>query len=158
MKFNKLTIIKFDHEEKRLVGRGSRVFVLCQCDCGKQKVINYESIIRGLSKSCGCTNIENPPNKKHGLDGCCLNNIWYCMKSRCYNKNHFEFKYWGGKGVSVCDEWRNDFISFYNWAMSHGYSDELSIDRIDGNGNYCPDNCRWATPLEQVLNRSVPRS
>lgn len=75
------------------------------------------------------------------------------MKSRCYNPNTPQFKYWGERGITVCPEWLNDFQAFYDWAMTHDYSDELSIDRIDVNGNYEPGNCRWATAEEQNQNR-----
>ena len=76
------------------------------------------------------------------------------MKQRCYNTNSQNFKYYGGKGVSVCDEWRNNSQAFYDWAMSHGYSDELTLDRIDNDGNYEPSNCRWVTMKEQDNHRS----
>jgi hypothetical protein len=75
------------------------------------------------------------------------------MKSRCYTEGNIEYKRYGGRGIKVCDEWKNSFITFYEWAMKNGYSDNLSIDRIDYNGNYEPDNCRWATPIQQSNNR-----
>lgn len=91
---------------------------------------------------------------KHGMSNTRLYNIWRKMKNRCSAKTGHYYKYYGAKGITVCDEWKNDFLSFYNWAIAHGYSDDLTIDRIDGNGNYCPENCRWATSLQQGRNKS----
>lgn len=76
------------------------------------------------------------------------------MKQRCYNSNTIRYKNYGGRGVTVCDEWKNDFTAFYNWAMANGYKNELTLDRIDVNGNYEPSNCRWATPKEQSNNKT----
>lgn len=98
-------------------------------------------------------------NYKHGLGNTKnrLYRIWANMKSRCYNPKASRFEHYGGKGVTICPEWRNNFQAFHDWAMSHGYSDELSIDRIDVNGNYEPDNCRWERPKAQSNNLSVNR-
>lgn len=92
-------------------------------------------------------------NYKHGLRNTRLYRIWAGMKNRCYNKNDPHYLRWGAKGIAVCDEWRNDFQAFYDWAMSHGYSDKLTLDRINSNGNYEPFNCRWATVKEQNRNK-----
>lgn len=88
----------------------------------------------------------------HGMSRSRLHHIWNGMKMRCENPNAPSYRYYGARGVSVCDDWRNDFCVFRDWAMSHGYADNLSIDRIDFNGNYCPQNCRWVTPKEQQNN------
>lgn len=90
-------------------------------------------------------------------DNARLYNIWRNMKQRCYNKNHAKYKNYGGRGIQVCDEWRTDFMLFYNWAINNGYKDNLTIDRIDVNGNYEPDNCRWATPKQQSRNTTKNR-
>lgn len=75
------------------------------------------------------------------------------MKARCFNKKNKEYNNYGGRGITICDEWKNDFLSFFNWSMSNGHKDGLSIDRIDVNGNYCPENCRWITPFKQGENK-----
>lgn len=75
------------------------------------------------------------------------------MKDRCYNKNCKQYNDYGGRGIKVCEEWKDDFMSFYNWAIDNGFSEELSIDRIDVDGNYCPDNCRWVTMKVQANNK-----
>lgn len=124
---------------------------VCKCSCGRTKIIRSDVLRRGI-QSCGCKT-----SYKHGQ--CAgerpsrIYNIWRDMISRCTNPKNIGFHLYGGRGIRICQEWLNSFESFFAWATAHGYADNLSIDRIDVNGNYEPSNCRWATNLEQRHNR-----
>ena len=148
-RFGRLTVLtKHGHA-------GSYVTWLCVCDCGSEIVVRGTSLRRGITKSCGCLKKEIliQRNSIHQLCGTRLHNIWWNMRGRCYNANHPRFKDYGGRGITICDEWLKDFKSFYDWAVSNGYRDDLTIDRIDNDSGYSPDNCRWATYHEQRINQ-----
>ena len=128
--------------------------LLCLCDCGNTKEIYKYDVLSGRTKSCGCLQRErtSKANTKHGKHNNRLYNIWCGMKQRCYYKNHVRYSRYGGRGITVCDEWVNSFKAFYNWAIENGYKEGLSIDRIDNDGNYEPCNCRWVDYKTQYEN------
>lgn len=148
-KFGHLEVLSITTERKH-----GKVVWLCKCDCGNfHKVISC-NLKSGGTISCGCANKMKFPkiNYKHGKHKSRIYNIYICMKERCYNPNATSYKDYGGRGIVVCHEWLDDFTNFYNWAISNGYNDTLSIDRINVNGNYEPSNCKWSTSLEQNNN------
>ncbi len=132
---------------------------ICQCDCGNIKHIVPIWLMRGTVKSCGCmrNKLLHDNNTVHGcaISGHVnrLYRIYGGMKRRCYNSKSHRYQDYGGRGIVICNEWLSSFAVFRDWALSHGYSDDLSIDRIDVNGNYEPENCRWADAKTQRANQ-----
>lgn len=152
-RFGRLTVIGIDEGKQT-----RKTYWLCQCDCGKISSHRSDGLISGSIRSCGCLKNELSAervakNHKHKQSGTRLYHIWQGMKSRCYTKTSPDYQRWGGRGIKMCDEWRDSFESFYEWAMASGYKDTLTIDRVDNDGDYTPDNCRWTTAREQSRNR-----
>jgi hypothetical protein len=142
-RFGKLTVIAFDH----LHESGTTRYWLCKCDCGNFHIANGSNLRAGEVKSCGCLNAS-----KGGKTGG-LKNIYNHIKQRCKNPNNDHFQWYGLKGIKICQEWENNFDAFKTWAMTNGYKNGLTIDRIDSDGDYMPENCRWVTRKVNSGNR-----
>ena len=128
--------------------------------CGTEFKARTYDINNGYSKSCGCyksSKLSNR-NKTHGLTETRLYKIWINIKDRVLTPKNTHYKDYGGRGITICEEWKNDFMSFYDWAMSNGYSGRLSIDRINNDGSYYPENCRWSTQTIQCRNQRMQKN
>lgn len=148
-KFGRLTALYRLHN---YYDKKHNTYWLCICDCGNLIEVRCYNLTSGNTKSCGCLNSE-PSNTKHGKCYTRVYHIYNSIKQRCYYKKHNSYKNYGGRGIKMYDEWLDDFMAFYNWAYENGYDDNLTIDRIDVNGNYEPNNCRWVDMKQQAQNR-----
>lgn len=153
-KFGKLTVV----ERLPKNSHGEAVW-RCICDCGNEHMATSHNLIYGVSKQCKECKIAQiaQSNTKHNCKPKRLHEIWTNMKTRCHNPNYELYNRYGGRGITICDEWEKSFNEFRDWALKSGYADDLTLDRIDNDGNYCPENCKWSTRTEQANNRHTNR-
>lgn len=153
-RYGRLTVVDL------FVDQGNRYKCRCICDCGNEIIVFQSNLPRGHTQSCGCLKTEiiaDGANTKHGYSKTRLYRIWKYMRKRCRNPNDSNFHKYGARGICVCKEWDDSFLLFREWAISNGYNDSLSLDRINNDGNYEPNNCRWASAKTQGNNRRSTR-
>lgn len=148
-KFGRLTVLK------EVKTKYKDRYFLCKCECGNEKIIRGSHLTTNATISCGCYRDEKITklNTTHHLSKSRIYSIYKDIIKRCTNQSHSTYKNYGGRGIIICEEWKNDFLCFYNWAINNGYKEDLTIDRINVNGNYEPDNCRWITKKQQSNNK-----
>lgn len=162
-RFGRLTVV-----QRNGISRNKEALWLCKCDCGNEVTVNGCNLRHGGTQSCGCYNKDrsseaNSQKVKHNGYGTRLYNVWIAMKVRCLTPTHKNYKDYGGRGITICQEWQNDFGCFRDWAMANGYDptaprSQCTIDRIDVDGNYEPSNCRWVSMKVQGSNKRVQKN
>lgn len=146
-KYGRLTVIsRAEGKDKR------RVYWLCRCECGKEVVVQSSQLRTGHTRSCGCL-LDGSYNVTHGMTHTRLYRLWFTMKQRCTDPKSSGYHKYGAKGITICEDWMT-FEPFMKWALKNGYTDELSIDRIENSKGYCPENCRFVTMRRQQNNRT----
>lgn len=150
-KINNLTILGIDNKTK-----SGQYYLKCKCDCGNIKSFRSSRLLNNQIKTCGCLNKGYKYGDKHNLSRkySKIYSIWNTMKHRCLNPNFSKYKNYGHRGISICDEWKDNFPNFLNWSLNNGYQENLTLDRVDVNGNYEPSNCRWVSQKDQQRNRT----
>lgn len=136
-------------------GKYNQSMWLCRCKCGNEKIVSGNDLRRGKTISCGCYRKDLISNRfsTHKQSKTRLYRIWCAIKKRCFNTNAYYYNRYGGRGITMCEEWKDNFVSFYNWSIINGYKENLSIDRTDNDGDYIPNNCRWVEPKIQQRNK-----
>ena len=147
-RFGKLLVVKKAYYQNK------KVYWQCLCDCGKITYVHTSNLKCKRIRSCGCLKVEELVNRstKHNQRHTKLYEVWKTIKQRCLNPKNVSYHNYGGRGITICDDWKNDYFCFYEWSINNGYKEGLSIDRINNNGNYEPNNCRWTTRIVQNNN------
>lgn len=160
-RFGKLTVVSFSHKEKSLSAKNKyKIYWNCRCECGTERKAEAGHLRGGSTSHCGCA------HTLHSFMGDFYGDIdtafpfykklymtWWSMNRRCTDVKHEAYKNYGGRGITVCDEWKENVKPFYDWAVQNGYQEGLSLERVDNNAGYSPSNCRWATMEEQSHNK-----